>query len=96
MDYKIEKVILNNTTRKKVLFCAYIFPPIGGAGVQRSLKFVKYLRKSGYEPIVLTVGENDGKLSGDISMLKEIPDDITVIRIDNKIFFFAYINSFFY
>ena len=86
LDYKIEKVILNNTTRKKVLFCAYIFPPIGGAGVQRSLKFVKYLRKSGYEPIVLTVGENDGKLSGDISMLKEIPDDITVIRIDNKIF----------
>ncbi len=30
-----------NGSRKKVLFCAYLFPPAGGAGVQRSLKFVK-------------------------------------------------------
>lgn len=34
--------------RKKVLIIAYIFPPLGGSGVQRSLKFVKYLREFGW------------------------------------------------
>tara|TARA_R110002096_G_scaffold78670_4_gene185076 strand:+ start:3288 stop:4577 length:1290 start_codon:yes stop_codon:yes gene_type:complete len=38
---------------KNVLFIAYYFPPMGGSGVQRPLKFVKYLRKSGWNPIVL-------------------------------------------
>lgn len=89
-NYSLQREKSNNTTkvadRKKVLFCAYIFPPIGGAGVQRSLKFVKYLREFGYEPIVLTVGENDGKYPLDITMVKEIPDDINVIRVDNKVF----------
>lgn len=83
---KEERVLLKQTSRKKVLFCAYIFPPLGGAGVQRSLKFVKYLRDFGYEPIILTVGENDGKLPLDETLLAEIPKDITVIRIDYKIF----------
>ncbi len=81
-----EKLSLKKTDRKKVLFCAYIFPPIGGGGVQRSLKFVKYLRDFGYEPIVLTVGENDGKLVRDETLLAEVPDDITVIRINTKVF----------
>lgn len=86
LPQKEEKLLLKQTHRKKVLFCAYIFPPLGGAGVQRSLKFVKYLRDFGYEPIILTVGENDGKLPSDETLLKEIPNDITVIRIDYKIF----------
>lgn len=78
--------VLRTNTRKKVLFCAYIFPPIGGSGVQRSLKFVKYLREFGYEPIVLTVGENDEKYPFDKTMLPEIPKDINVIRVDNNLF----------
>lgn len=86
LDTNIKKIILNKTIRKKVLFCAYIFPPIGGSGVQRSLKFVKYLRSNGYEPVVLTVGKNDGKIVNDFSMLQDIPSDITIIRIDNKTF----------
>ena len=72
--------------KRKVLFCAYIFPPLGGGGVQRSLKFVKYLRKFGYEPVVLTVGKNDGSVIEDNSMLAELEDDIKVIRIDYNIF----------
>lgn len=75
-----------NESKKNVLFCAYLFPPAGGAGVQRSLKFVKYLRKYGYEPIVLTVGNSDKKMIEDLSFNKEISDDIKVIRIDNEIF----------
>ena len=38
---------------KNVLFIVYYFPPMGGSGVQRPLKFIKYLRKFGWNPIVL-------------------------------------------
>ena len=39
---------------KRILFIAYHFPPAGGGGVQRSLKFVKYLPECGFDPTVLT------------------------------------------
>jgi glycosyltransferase involved in cell wall biosynthesis len=38
----------------KVLLVAYHFPPIGGGGVQRALKFARYLPDHGYDPIVVT------------------------------------------
>lgn len=38
---------------KNVLVIVYYFPPMGGSGVQRPLKFVKYLRDFGWNPIVL-------------------------------------------
>lgn len=71
------------TLRKKVLFCAHIFPPVGGSGVQRSLKFVKYLRNYGWEPIVVTVGRTMYPLK-DESMLSEIPEEVEIIRIDEN------------
>jgi glycosyltransferase involved in cell wall biosynthesis len=37
-----------------ILFIAYYFPPMGGAGSQRSLKFANYLPTHGYRPIVLS------------------------------------------
>lgn len=40
---------------KKVLIVTYYWPPSGGAGVQRWLKFAKYLPEFGWEPIILTV-----------------------------------------
>lgn len=85
-DSKYGRCEVKETERKYVLFCAYIFPPLGGSGVQRSLKFVKYLRNFGYEPIVLTVGQNDQKIPYDNSLLDEIPEGITVIRIDQDVF----------
>lgn len=85
-EMTLKRVVLPETDRKKVLFCAYIFPPLGGSGVQRSLKFVKYLRKYGYEPVVLTVGENDGKIIQDATLLQEIPEGVTILRVDNKVF----------
>jgi len=39
---------------QKILFITYHFPPIAGSGIQRSLKFIKYLPEFGIEPIVLT------------------------------------------
>ena len=41
-----------------VLFLCYFFPPLGGGGVQRSAKFVKYLPENGWHPIVVTVRPN--------------------------------------
>ena len=46
---------------RRVLFLAYHFPPIGGAGVQRSVKFVRYLPSFGYEPLVVTGTRGRGK-----------------------------------
>ncbi len=42
---------------KKVLIITYYWPPSGGAGVQRWLKFAKYLTEFGWQPVILTVDE---------------------------------------
>ena len=67
---------------KKVLIAVYFFPPLGWSGVQRTLKFVKYLQEFGWEPIVVTVGESRFFIK-DHSLGKEIPANISVIRIDD-------------
>lgn len=64
---------------KKVLIVANQYPPAGGSGVQRTAKFVKYLRLFGYEPIVFTKTKKNSEIL-DYSLLKEIPKDIKVIR----------------
>lgn len=75
-------VLDDDRNRKKVLIIAYIFPPLGGSGVQRTLKFVKYLRDFGWEPVVVTV-ESFGFKSAfkDNTLEKELPNDIEIIRI---------------
>jgi glycosyltransferase involved in cell wall biosynthesis len=65
--------------RKKVLIIAYHFPPLGGGGVYRTLKFAKYLPLFGWEPVILTVSNPDYPLK-DYSLLKELPSDIPVYR----------------
>ena len=65
--------------KKNVLFIAYHFPPIGGSGVQRSLKYVKYLPANGYNPIVATVKDGHN-FAYDYGMLKEIPQGTKVYR----------------
>ena len=64
---------------KKVLFIAYHFPPIGGSGVQRSIKHVKYLPEFGYEPIVVTV-KSGHNFAYDYSLLDEIPENTKIYR----------------
>ena len=44
-----------NQSSRNILFISYFFPPLGGPGVQRSVKFCKYLPENGWNPIVLTV-----------------------------------------
>ena len=65
--------------RKRVLVVSYYFPPSGGPGVQRILKFVKYLPEFGFDPAVLTVAEGDYP-ARDESLLEEIPATVPVLR----------------
>ncbi|MFM7176404.1 MAG: glycosyltransferase [Bacteroidota bacterium] len=65
--------------RKKVLIITYYWPPGGGAGVQRWLKFVKYLSKFGWDPIVYTPSNGEMPVV-DHSLERDVPDGLTVIR----------------
>ncbi|MEM6325917.1 MAG: glycosyltransferase [Bacteroidota bacterium] len=64
---------------KRLLLLTYYFPPSGGAGVQRTLKFTKYLRDFGVEPVVLTV-EAGAYPSLDPTLARDIPEGVEVIR----------------
>lgn len=64
----------------KVLFISYFFPPIGGGGVIRVTKFVKYLPQFGWKPYVLTVKKGLYPVE-DRSLLKEIPRSVKVTRM---------------
>ena len=63
----------------KVLIITYYWPPAGGSGVQRWLKFVKYLQEFGIEPVVYTV-ENANYLKQDASLLNEVPKGIEILK----------------
>ena len=64
---------------KKVLIIAYYWPPAGGPGVQRWLKFVKYLPEFNIEPIVY-VPENPNYPLIDESLVSEVPNDLTILK----------------
>lgn len=66
---------------EKVLIIAYVFPPSGGPGVQRTSKFVKYLPTFNWEPIVLT-GRQKLQLTDD-NLLNDIPLNTKIIRTIN-------------
>lgn len=64
---------------KKVLIIAYYWPPAGGPGVQRWLKFVKYLPHFDIEPIVY-IPENPHYPIEDATLVAEIPKDVVIHR----------------
>ncbi|MEX2404473.1 MAG: hypothetical protein WD625_10085, partial [Balneolales bacterium] len=64
---------------RKVLIITYYWPPSGGPGVQRWLKFTKYLREFGWEPIIYTA-ENPEAPEIDRSLEKDVPENLKVIR----------------
>nr|WP_209309678.1 glycosyltransferase family 4 protein [Tamlana crocina] len=64
---------------KKVLIITYYWPPAGGPGVQRWLKFVKYLPQFDVEPIVY-IPENSNYPLVDDSLESEIPKGITILK----------------
>ena len=64
---------------KRVLIISYYWPPTGGSGVQRWVKFAKYLPSEGWQPVIYTP-ENPEQLAVDESLAAEVPAEAEVIR----------------
>ncbi|WP_026894645.1 glycosyltransferase [Clostridiisalibacter paucivorans] len=64
---------------KKALMVAYQFPPMGGSGVQRTTKFVKYMPEYQWEPVVFTREVKNIELK-DETLLGDIPSNTKIIR----------------
>jgi glycosyltransferase involved in cell wall biosynthesis len=64
---------------KTVLVITYYWPPAGGPGVQRALKFCKYLPQFGWRPVVLTVAEGEYPAI-DKSLTEGIAADLAVCK----------------
>ena len=62
---------------RRVLLVSYHFPPVGGAGVQRPVKFVKYLREYGWHASVL-VAANPSVPVFDDSLCEDIPTNTII------------------
>ncbi|MEZ4837708.1 glycosyltransferase family 4 protein [Flavobacterium sp.] len=67
---------------QKILIITYYWPPAGGPGVQRWLKFVKYLPDFGFEPHVY-IPENPTYPIVDVKLINEVSDEAIIIK--NKI-----------
>jgi len=65
----------------KVLIITYYWPPGSGAGVQRWLKFTKYLPRTGWEPVILTIDPAYAAYPAtDNTLAEEVPSDLKVWR----------------
>jgi glycosyltransferase involved in cell wall biosynthesis len=65
--------------RRRVLMFAYYFPPLGGGGVQRTLKYVKYLPSEGFDSIVIAGSERGSRLR-DAALGRDVPPGTIVVR----------------
>ena len=64
---------------RRALIISYYWPPTGGSGVQRWVKFAKYLPSLGWQPVVYTPS-NPEQLAVDESLLAEIPAEVEVLK----------------
>ncbi len=64
---------------KRVLIISYYWPPSGGSGVQRWVKFAKYLPEEGWLPVIYTP-ENPELIAVDRTLEQEIPDEAEILR----------------
>jgi glycosyltransferase involved in cell wall biosynthesis len=75
----------------KVLIVTYYWPPSGGAGVQRWLKFAKYLPEFGWEPIILTVDPQYASYPvTDYSLNEDLSPDLQVYKTPATDYFSIY------
>lgn len=67
----------------KVLVLAYYYPPMGLSGVQRTLKFTKYMHQFNWEPTVITAGDI-AYFAHDFALLKEAEEaGVRIIRTES-------------
>ncbi len=64
---------------KRVLIISYYWPPTGGSGVQRWVKFAKYLPLEGWQPVIYTP-ENPEQLAVDESLAAEVPHEAEIVK----------------
>ena len=64
---------------KRVLVISYYWPPTGGSGVQRWVKFAKYLPAEGWQPVIYTP-ENPEQLAVDTSLEAEVPQEAEIVK----------------
>ena len=64
---------------KRALIISYYWPPAGGSGVQRWVKFAKYLPSEGWQPVIYTPSDPE-MLAVDRTLADEIPQEAEVIR----------------
>lgn len=70
---------------RRVLVLAYYFPPLGGVGAQRTVKFLKHLPSLGYDAIVVT-GPEAGALEWaprDAALEGDLPASLRIVRTRN-------------
>ena len=65
--------------RKRVLIVSYYWPPCGGIGVHRCLKFAKYLRLFGWEPVICTADNPEYPVL-DAGNFQHVPEGIEVLK----------------
>ena len=66
-----------------VLFLTYLFPPLGGGGVQRSAKFFKYLPPCSWSPVAVAARPNRRNIIEqglDQTLLNDVPHDSAIFR----------------
>ena len=68
-----------NNDKKKILIITYVWPPFAAVGVYRILKFCKYLRDFGIEPVIYSA-TNPNTMSRDENLKRQIPNGIRVYR----------------
>ena len=75
----------------KVLIVTYYWPPSGGAGVQRWLKFSKYLPEFGWDPIILTVDQAYATYPvTDYSLTNDLPSSVKIFTTPATNYFGIY------
>lgn len=73
----------STTSRRRLLFHSYHFPPIGGSGAQRPLRMARFLHEHGFDPVVVTGGgaTADRWAPEDETLMAEVPDELEVLRL---------------
>lgn len=68
----------------RILLVAYDFPPVGGIGVQRAVKYARYLPAFGHEPVVLTTAHGRGWLRDDELLARNGLQSLRVLRLGGE------------
>ncbi len=67
---------------RRALIVSYYFPPVGGGGVQRMAKLVKFATRRGWQFTVVTAREPAQIIPQDSALLKEIPPQTKIVTVD--------------